>query len=244
MLGGMDKDRDTIPYPNLPRATKSMEPDVFVLAALASLGTDFTPESEGVYVNERDGKVDRICFDEALSSNAILYRPGTPAFSRLTTRIAANAFHRVQDMDEKPGVRAEAMTREWVDSFGGNFLTAQVQGVQRSFAGTAVVRVRATVGHDSYERLVDVVIPPGDIGPQRVSLERVPSSTRSRTRRPLASIQSSSYRRRYKTRASPNSVVSTWTAGSRSSKRQERTRARERRLKTTLPRSSKRFWLG
>src|SRR5258708_35062012 len=70
-------------------------------------------------------------------------------------------FHWVQDVDEKAAARAEAMAREWVDSFGGNFRRAQVQGVERSFAGTAVVRVRATVGHDSYERLVDVVIAPG-----------------------------------------------------------------------------------
>jgi len=162
MLGGMDEDRDTIPYPNLPRATKSMEPDVFVLTALASLGTAFRPEAEGVYVSQHDGRVDRICFNEAHASNAVLYRPGTPAFSRLTTRIAANPFHRVQDVDEKPAARAEAMAREWVDTFGGNFRRAHVQGVERSFAGTAVVRVRATVGHDSYERLVDVAIPPDE----------------------------------------------------------------------------------
>jgi superfamily II DNA or RNA helicase len=162
LLGGMGGDGDTIPYPNLPRAIKSMEPRVFVLAALASFGTVFTPESEGVCVNKRDGKTDRICFDEAHASNAVLYRPGTSAFSRLASRITANPFHLVQDADEKPSARAESMAREWICSFGGNFRGAQVQSVERSFAGTAVVRVRATVGHDSYERLVDVVIPPGD----------------------------------------------------------------------------------
>ncbi|MGB8543110.1 MAG: SNF2-related protein [Candidatus Acidiferrales bacterium] len=162
MLGGMDEGRDTIPYPDLPRATKSMEPDAFVLAALKSLGTEFTPESEGVYASERDGKIDRICFDEAHATNAVLYRPGTPAFSRLTTRIAGIPFHRVQDVDEKAAAHAEGMAREWIGSFFDNFRGAQVQAVDRSFAGTAEVRVRATVGHDSYERLVDVVIPPGE----------------------------------------------------------------------------------
>jgi len=162
MLGGMDEDRDTIPYPHLPRAMKSMEPEAFVLAALASLGTQFTPESDGTYVSKRDGKIDRICFDGAHASNAVLYWPGIPAFSRLASRIAANSLHRVQDIDEKPAARAEVMAREWIDSFGGNFRGAQIQGVERSFSGTAVVRVRATVGHDSYERLVDVIIPPGE----------------------------------------------------------------------------------
>jgi len=162
MLGGMDGYGDTIPYPNLPRAMKSMEPDVFVLAALTSLGTDFRPESPGVYVSERDGRIDRICFDEAHSSNAVLYRPGSPAFSRLTSRLAGDSLHLIHDVDEKPAARAETSAREWVDSFGGNFRSAKIQGVERSFTGTAVVRVRATVGHDSYERLVEVVIPPGE----------------------------------------------------------------------------------
>jgi superfamily II DNA or RNA helicase len=162
MLGGMDGYGDTIPYPNLPRAMKSMEPNVFVLAALTSLGTDFKPESQGVYVSERDGKVDRICFDEAHSSNAVLYRPGSPAFSRLTSQLAGDSLHLINDIDEKPAARAETSAREWVDSFGGNFRSVKIQGVERSFAGTAGVRVRATVGHDSYERLVEVVIPHGE----------------------------------------------------------------------------------
>jgi superfamily II DNA or RNA helicase len=132
MLGGMDEDRDTIPYPHLPRAMKSMEPEAFVLAALASLGTQFTPESDGTYVSERDGRIDRICFDEAHASNAVLYWPGIPAFSRLASRIAANSLHRVQDIDEKPAARAEVMAREWIDSFGGSFRGAQIQGVERS----------------------------------------------------------------------------------------------------------------
>jgi superfamily II DNA or RNA helicase len=162
MLGGMNEGHDTIPYPDLPRTTKSMEPEAFVLAALKSLGAEFTPESEGVYASEHDGKVDRICFDEAHASNAVLYRPGTPAFGRLTTRIAGNPFHRVQDVDEKAAARAVGMAREWICCFFDNFRGAQVTAVDRSFAGTAEVRVRATVGHDSYERLVDVVIPSGE----------------------------------------------------------------------------------
>jgi hypothetical protein len=71
-------------------------------------------------------------------------------------------LHLIHDVDEKPAARAETSAREWVDSFGGNFRSAKIQGVERSFTGTAVVRVRATVGHDSYERLVEVVIPPGE----------------------------------------------------------------------------------
>ena len=70
---GRGSRHDSLPG-TCPRATKSMEPDVFVLTALASLGTAFRPEAEGVYVSQPDGRVDRICFDEAHALNAVLCR--------------------------------------------------------------------------------------------------------------------------------------------------------------------------
>ena len=42
---------------------------------------------------------------------------------------------------------------------GGKFRSVEIQEVTRSFSGTAIVKVRATVGHDSYERLVNVTVP-------------------------------------------------------------------------------------
>jgi superfamily II DNA or RNA helicase len=162
MLGGMEEaTRGEVPLPHLPDSIKSMEPTVFVLSALASLGTHMVPESSGVYVAERDGKLDRICFDDATASSlgAVLYRPGTAAFSRLASRIAATGLHRLKDVDENPTARAEAMAKEWVKSFDGNFRASRIQEVQRSFTGTALVRVRATVAHDSYERLVEISFP-------------------------------------------------------------------------------------
>ena len=115
-----------------------------------------------MYVREHDGKIDRICFDEMHSSNAVLYRPGTPAFSRLVTRLADTGLHQALDLDEKPASKAQQMAKEWVDGFGGNFRSIQIGETLRSFAGTATVRVRATVGHDSYERLVDINISPDE----------------------------------------------------------------------------------
>jgi superfamily II DNA/RNA helicase len=41
LLGGMDEGRETVSYPDLPRSAKSMPSDKFVLAGLASLGTQF-----------------------------------------------------------------------------------------------------------------------------------------------------------------------------------------------------------
>ena len=135
---------------------RSIGAQEFVLLALSSLGTRLIPESDGVYVSEHDGKMDRICFDEMHSSNAVLYHPGTPAFSRLVTRMVDAGLHRALDLDEKPAGKAQQMAKEWVEGFGGNFHAIQISEALRSFVGVATVRVRTTVGHDSYERLVDV----------------------------------------------------------------------------------------
>jgi ERCC4-related helicase len=157
MFGKMeDAVGEEIPYPNLPSVARSMGAQEFVLAALSSLGTRLRLESDGVYVGENDGKVDRICFDEMHSSKAVLYRPGSPAFSRLVTRMVDTGLHRARDLDEKPASKAQEMAKEWVEGFGGNFHSIKIDETLRSFAGIATVRVRATVGHDSYERLVDI----------------------------------------------------------------------------------------
>src|SRR5580658_5446065 len=157
MFGKMeDAAGEEIPYPNLPAVARSMGAPEFVLAAMASLGTPLTLESEGVYVAEGDGQVDRICFDETHSSKAVLYRPGTSAFGRLVTRMVDTGLHSAADEDDKPALKAQQIAKEWIEDFGGNFHSVQIGETLRSFAGTATVRVRATVGHDSYERLVDV----------------------------------------------------------------------------------------
>ena len=42
--------------------------------------------------------------------------------------------------------------------FWREVLSLEILDVARSFTGTALVRVRATVGHDSYDRLVNVIM--------------------------------------------------------------------------------------
>ena len=165
LLGGMDGNgRAEIPFPRLPVTQRSMEANTFVLAALASLGTPMTQEPSGAFVFERDGKINRIAFDEATanSRNAVLYIPGNAAFSRLTSRIASEGLHRVQDLDENVTEKAEACAQEWVNSFNGRLRGARIQEVRSSFEGIALVRVRATVAHDSYERLVEIPFQPGE----------------------------------------------------------------------------------
>ncbi len=163
MLGGMPEPSDEIPYPHLPEGTRSMESQAFVLAAMSILGTHLVAESDGVYTSERDGKIDRICFHDAQSSNAVLYRSGTAPFSRLVSRMVATGLHNIEDADDKQRDKAELITKQWVESFGGKFRSAEIEDVTRSFDGTAIVKIRATVGHDSYERLVNVTTPSDEL---------------------------------------------------------------------------------
>ena len=155
----MEEASDEIPYSDLPEVIRSMGSREFVLSAMTSLGTPLIEESLGVYAHKRDGKIDRLCFDDEHSANAVLYRPGTPAFSRLVSRVVATGLHDVKDIDDKPRDKAERLAKDWVESFHGEFREAEIQDVMRSFSGMAIVRVRATVGHDSYERLVNVAMP-------------------------------------------------------------------------------------
>jgi hypothetical protein len=73
--------------------------------------------------------------------------------------VIATPLHDVKDVDDKPHTKIEVLAKEWVESFGGKFRSIEFQDVLRSFSGTALVRVRATVGHDSYERLLNVSVP-------------------------------------------------------------------------------------
>ena len=162
LFAGTHDSMDEIPYPDLPEVVRSMGVAEFVLAAMKTLGTKLTRESDGVYVGERDGRVNRICFDEQHLSNAVLFRPGTPSFSQLVTRIVATPFHEVGDSDDNPSAKAKAIGKDWVQTFGGNFRSAEIYNVARSFSGSALVKVRASVGHDSYERLVNVAVAIGE----------------------------------------------------------------------------------
>lgn len=61
---------------------------------------------------------------------------------------------------------AEDAARAWVEQFGGRLAGIESQGARRWFDGNALVRVRATVAHDSYERLVEVrCAPRGNTAP-------------------------------------------------------------------------------
>jgi hypothetical protein len=158
MLGGMDGHEYVGPrVPSLPDTVRSMEPIEFTLQAFKMLGAQVTQQEPDLFLIEENGAREEIRFGESGPvAGSTYYAPGTPAFSRLADRVIATGIHEVEDLDDEPAKEALAVADRWVLSFGGKSKKAEIDKVSRCFAGTAVVRVRVTVAHDSYERLVDV----------------------------------------------------------------------------------------
>jgi superfamily II DNA or RNA helicase len=163
MLGGTDGAEYVGPRaPTLPGVVRSMEPRTFTLSAFKSLGAHITPQPSDLYLAEENGGREYIRFEEGAGAGtrSTLYAPGTTAFLRLVSRVIATGIHEVEDLDQNPVKETEEITRRWVLTFDGTPKAIEVEEVRRCFEGTALVRVRATVAHDSYERLVEVSCSP------------------------------------------------------------------------------------
>jgi superfamily II DNA or RNA helicase len=164
MLGGMEGAEYIGPRaPALPAVERSMNARDFALSALGSLGAHISPHADGIYVAEQNGGREFIRFEEKVDdvfARSTFYAPGTPAFSRLVSSIIATGIHRVRDGDTNPAKQAEDIAKNWVASFNGSPDSIEIEEVRRCYEGTALIRVRATVAHDSYERLVQVPCSP------------------------------------------------------------------------------------
>ena len=165
MLGSMDGAEYVGPRaPKLPTLVRSMDAREFTLAALKNLGADVSAQQDGLYLVEQDGGREWIRFNDAPTGErrATLYAPGSAAFSRLVSEMIASGLHQVQDADGDAARQADELSRRWVRGFGATPVGTKVEGVRRCFEGTALVRVHATVAHDSYERLVEVTCAPDE----------------------------------------------------------------------------------
>src|SRR5580704_7117123 len=162
MLGSMEGTAYVGPRaPKLPNVTHSMTPRDFTLAAFPTLGAEITSKPQGLYLVEENGGRDTIRFEEGTAPDAksTLYAAGTGAFQRLVSRITVNGAHRMSDLDGDPRRQVEDVAQKWVEGLGGTLKGVQINRVHRLFDGKALLRVRATVAHDSYERLVEVGCP-------------------------------------------------------------------------------------
>jgi len=157
MLGAMDGAAYKGPRsPDLPPQPRSIAPGEFVVAGLASLGAKLTKRSQDEYDCVLDGRRETISVSEDVdpSSGFTRYVPGSPPFDRLVGRLTQSGMHHVEDADSRPAEVAKAMAAQWAASFGGTARVVSLTSVERCFSGAALLQMRATVAHDSYERLV------------------------------------------------------------------------------------------
>jgi hypothetical protein len=67
-----------------------------------------------------------------------------------------SGLHEINDLDVDPAKTSQAVAKHWASEFGADVQRADAVDARRTFGGNALLRVRATVAHDSYERLVRV----------------------------------------------------------------------------------------
>ncbi|MBY0612143.1 MAG: DEAD/DEAH box helicase [Beijerinckiaceae bacterium] len=157
MLGSMDSSGYTGPKaPALPKIQRSMEPPDFIQSAFQMLGAKISEFRPGIFAVEEKSSREYITFDPEKSADKRvgLYTPQSPAFQRLVKRSISSALHDIKDGDDNPGTESQSIASAWVEQLGAKFDIAKVTAAARSFHGDALLRVRATTAHDSYERLV------------------------------------------------------------------------------------------
>jgi superfamily II DNA or RNA helicase len=144
--------------PTLPLPQRSMSAQEFTLRAYESLGAKITARPGHQYLVEEESGSEIIRFDDLadMDVRSTSYASGSAAFSKLVQRIANSGLHAVKDLDNEPDRVADKIAREWVRDFGGEVEKVEIEEARRRFEGTALVRARVTVAHDSYERLVEV----------------------------------------------------------------------------------------
>ena len=144
--------------PSLPSISRSMTVKEFTLKALGGSGAKISHNPPDLYLlEEKDGR-QYIRFEESSTANirSTLYNEGSSAFQRLVDQVTITGLHGVEDLDSDSERRSKEVINGWIEAFGGYPKNIEIEKVDRKFEGTALVRVRATVTHDSYERLVEV----------------------------------------------------------------------------------------
>ena len=184
MLGSMDGAEYVGPRtPKLPPTARSMEARDFALAGLSALGVRVTPKRSDLYMTEEHGSREYVRFHEHADPvvRSTLYAPGSPAFQRLVSRLIATGLHEVSDLDAEAVNTSEAVAEGWLRQCRATLKNCEPLEGRRIFDGKALLRVRAVVAHDSYERLLELRCLPSDHrGPEgRPSLLALPRNLES-----------------------------------------------------------------
>ena len=142
--------------PKLRPIARSMDVPDFTLAAFEMEGARVAEEESGVYlVQSKDGH-ERICFEAKPNDPRplVLYGASTPPFQRLVKRTIASGVHNVNDADPDRRAECEKLAAQWAERVGATLKETKAAAVTGAFTGNALLRVGATVAHDSYEQLI------------------------------------------------------------------------------------------
>jgi len=159
LLGGMGDARDVGPRaPNLPPQLRSLDARTLVLRGIESFGGRLREVAPDRYVCDWEGRTEQIAFNEQQADlcapGTVSYAEGSVAFDRLVSRLTQGGIHDIQDRSADFHGKVDGLVKGWVSGFGGALKGCKIRGVVQKFTGNALVQVRATVAHDSYERLV------------------------------------------------------------------------------------------
>ena len=142
--------------PKLRPVGRSMDVPDFTLAAFEMEGARVAEKGDGVYLVQSKEGNDRIRF-EAKPDNLrplVLYEASAPPFQRLVKRTIGSGVHNVNDADPDPRAECEKLAAQWAERVGATLKETKASAVTAAFTGNALLRVRATVAHDSYEQLI------------------------------------------------------------------------------------------
>jgi superfamily II DNA or RNA helicase len=149
--------------PSLPPIEHSMSEKEFTLSALSRSGGLLTEKQNGCYEIRDSNGARLIRFEDGESgAGGELYRRGSAAFSRLVQQTIASGVYLIKDLDVDPLKTSTETSEKWAKQIETAYRSSDCVGARRCFSGSLLLRTRATVAHDSYERLIEIPIHPKD----------------------------------------------------------------------------------
>lgn len=159
--------------PDLERKTPSISCQEFVLQALGAEGGKIRALEDGIYEVSLPGRSpERFTFDERLADmeegweegnrpligkTIRFFHPGRPEFERLVQSWSEKCAHHLLDLTRDTEETVKEIAVSWCESVEqGRHLSHEISERLGSFQGKALLRVQASIAHDSYEKLLEL----------------------------------------------------------------------------------------